>query len=474
MNRSRRARRSPSASPRKRSPRCSAPHFRVTGSENLGRAHVRGERRPGVAAAAGRPSMARARAGASARAGYSSASTGRFRSRLTGAAAPLLLEPPLLDGPRHPDRHTLRLLGESVADQPGQPLHGRVPVGQLGAMPLRHHPQHARPADAAAQPLAQQRPLRVGERRRPVDVEQHGDPRVHLVDVLPAGAAASRGGELQLLVGYLQIVEHLYHDHHDIPPSDKDLRGPIRRPSSPRCSTRWWPRPTRRWLLPARLPAPPAGRTVVVGAGKAAASMALAVEQNWPGELTGLVVTRYGHGLPCRRIEVVEAGHPLPDSSGAGAAARILAMVRGLSADDLVLVLLSGGGSSLLNLPAPGLSLDDVQSGQPTAAALAERPSPRSTACASTSRPSPADGWQQRPGRPETLTFAISDVPGDDPSVIASGPTVGDPSTFADACAIAGALRPRPSPGRAPALARGLRRDAQARRPPARRAAASS
>ncbi len=189
-------------------------------------------------------------------------------------------------------------------------------------------------------------------------------------------------------------------------------------------------------LLPARLPAPPAGRTVVIGAGKAAAAMARTVEESWPGELTGLVVTRYGHGLPCRRIEVVEAGHPLPDSAGSGAAARILDLVRGLTEDDLVLVLLSGGASSLLNLPAPGLSLADVQevgrqllrSGAP----IADINCVRKHLSAITGGRLAVAAWPA-----PVLTFAISDVPGDDPAVIGSGPTVGDPSTFADASEIA-------------------------------------
>ena len=116
--------------------------------------------------------------------------------------------------------------------------------------------------------------------------------------------------------------------------------------------------------VPANLPPPPRGRTVVVGAGKAAAAMARAVEARWPAEkpLTGLVVTRYGHGVgPLKRIEVVEASHPVPDAAGEKAAARILDRVRRLSADDLVLCLISGGGSALLSLPAPGVTLKDKQ-----------------------------------------------------------------------------------------------------------------
>src|SRR6185437_511004 len=112
-------------------------------------------------------------------------------------------------------------------------------------------------------------------------------------------------------------------------------------------------------VLPRHLPAPPRGRTVVVGAGKAAAAMAKAVEDHWRGELSGLVVTRYGYGLRCKRIEVVEASHPVPDAAGQAAAGRILKAVQGLTRDDLVLCLISGGASALLALPVPGITLDD-------------------------------------------------------------------------------------------------------------------
>ena len=113
--------------------------------------------------------------------------------------------------------------------------------------------------------------------------------------------------------------------------------------------------------IPLHLPAEPAGRLVVIGAGKASAEMARAVEAYWPGELSGLVVTRYGYAVPCERIEIVEAAHPVPDAAGLAAAARMLSVVEGLSADDLVLCLISGGGSALLPLPAEGLSLEDKQ-----------------------------------------------------------------------------------------------------------------
>ena len=113
--------------------------------------------------------------------------------------------------------------------------------------------------------------------------------------------------------------------------------------------------------VPAYLPPPPKGRTIVVGAGKASALMAKAVEDNWPGPLTGLVVTHDGHSVPCSRIEIVEASHPVPDERGLRAAERIHALVQGLGPYDLVLALISGGGSALLTLPAPGLTLKDKQ-----------------------------------------------------------------------------------------------------------------
>ncbi len=192
----------------------------------------------------------------------------------------------------------------------------------------------------------------------------------------------------------------------------------------------------------AHLPTSPKGRTLVLGAGKAGGAMAQAVEALWPRDapLSGLVVTRYGHipprpaGLPVR-IEVVEAAHPVPDAAGLQAAERILALAQGLNADDLVLCLISGGGSALLTLPAEGFSLEDKQSINRqllnSGANIAEMNCVRkhlsrikggrlAAACA--------------PARVVTLT--ISDVPGDDPSIIASGPTVPDASTCADALAI--------------------------------------
>src|SRR6185436_9162796 len=113
--------------------------------------------------------------------------------------------------------------------------------------------------------------------------------------------------------------------------------------------------------LPPYLPAPPRGRLIVIGAGKASAAMARVVEEHWDGPLSGLVVTRYGYGVACERIEIVEAAHPVPDAAGLAAAQRLMSVVSGLGEDDLVLCLISGGGSSLLPLPLPGLTLDDKQ-----------------------------------------------------------------------------------------------------------------
>ena len=188
-------------------------------------------------------------------------------------------------------------------------------------------------------------------------------------------------------------------------------------------------------VVPPNLPAPPKGRTLVVGAGKAAAAMAAAVEAHWPGSLTGLVVTRYGHGLPLKRIEVVEAGHPVPDAAGSRAAQQILDSVRGLSADDLVLCLVSGGGSALLTLPAPGISLEDKRA--VTRALLTSGATISEMNCLRKHLSTIKGGRLAAAAAPaRVVSLAISDVPGDDPAVIASGPTVPDPSTFAEARAI--------------------------------------
>jgi glycerate 2-kinase len=187
--------------------------------------------------------------------------------------------------------------------------------------------------------------------------------------------------------------------------------------------------------VPAHLPPRPKGRTVVVGAGKAAASMAAAVEAHWNGPIEGLVVTRYGHGVPCRHIEVVEASHPVPDEAATKAARRILDKVSGLTADDLVLVLISGGGSALLALPADGISLADKQAISRAllkcGADIAEMNAVRKHLSAI------KGGRLAVAAAPaKVVTLAISDVPGDDISVIASGPAAPDASTRADALAV--------------------------------------
>jgi hydroxypyruvate reductase len=187
--------------------------------------------------------------------------------------------------------------------------------------------------------------------------------------------------------------------------------------------------------VPRHLPAPPPGRTLVVGAGKAAAAMARAVEDHWPGELSGLVVTRYGHGAPCQRIEVVEAAHPVPDEAGRAAAARMLAAVQGLTSDDLVLVLISGGGSALLALPFEGISLADKQ--QVNRALLKSGAGIGEMNCVRKHLSAIKGGRLAAAAYPARVrTLVISDVPGDDPAVVASGPTVADPTTCEDALAI--------------------------------------
>ena len=189
--------------------------------------------------------------------------------------------------------------------------------------------------------------------------------------------------------------------------------------------------------LAAHLPSPPKGRTVVVGAGKASAEMARALEAHWPGRLSGLVVTRYGHGAATRDIEVVEAGHPVPDRPGLEAAARMLDLVEGLGADDLVIALMSGGGSSLLPVPLPGLTLADKQAvGK---ALLRSGATISEMNCVRRHLSAIKGGRLAAACAPATVvTLAISDVPGDGPGDIASGPTVPDATTCADALAIVG------------------------------------
>ncbi len=188
-------------------------------------------------------------------------------------------------------------------------------------------------------------------------------------------------------------------------------------------------------IVPPHLPEPARGRTIVVGAGKAAAAMARAVEDHWPGPLSGLVITRHGYGVACRRIAVVEASHPVPDAAGTDAARRILDAVGGLSADDLVLFLASGGGSALMALPAPGISLADKQA--VTRALLKCGATIGEINCVRKHLSAIKGGRLAAAAYPaRVVTLAISDVPRDDPSVIASGPTVPDPTNFADARAI--------------------------------------
>lgn len=181
-------------------------------------------------------------------------------------------------------------------------------------------------------------------------------------------------------------------------------------------------------LVPDCLPPSPRGRTLVIGAGKAAARMACAVEENWQGPMSGMVITRFGHSDDTQTIEVVEAGHPVPEQNGARASLAMLELIEGLSADDLVLCLISGGGSSLFEVPAPGLTLEDISlinrqllhSGAPIDEMNCVR-----------KHLSLVKGGQlaARIHPAKLVTIAISDVPGDAPSTIASGPTVPDPTT---------------------------------------------
>jgi len=186
------------------------------------------------------------------------------------------------------------------------------------------------------------------------------------------------------------------------------------------------------------LPARPTGRTIVVGAGKGAAQMAAAFEKAWDGPLEGTVVTRYGYAAPCERIEVIEAAHPVPDQAGLAAARRLIERVSGLTADDLVVALVCGGGSALLPAPAGSLTLDDeiavnralLASGAPIAAMNAVR---KHVSAIKGGRLAAA----AYPAR--VVSLVVSDIPGDDPALVASGPTVPDATTRADALAIVAA-----------------------------------
>src|ERR1051325_1198681 len=188
-------------------------------------------------------------------------------------------------------------------------------------------------------------------------------------------------------------------------------------------------------VVPPYLPSPVRGRTVVVGAGKASAAMARAFEKAWAGSLEGLVVTRHGHSVACDQIEIVEASHPVPDRAGEEAARGILDIARGLGPDDQLVCLISGGGSALLALPASGLTLADKQAVTRallrSGATIGEINTVRKHLSAIKGGRLAAAAAPAR-----VITLAISDVPGDEPAVIASGPTVPDPTTFADARAV--------------------------------------
>ena len=189
-------------------------------------------------------------------------------------------------------------------------------------------------------------------------------------------------------------------------------------------------------IVPAHLPPPPKGRTLVVGAGKAAAAMALAVEQSWPAAapLDGLVVTRYRHGLLTNRITVIEAGHPVPDAAGEQAAVEILKKVKTLTPQDLLLVLVSGGGSSLLSLPAEGISMPDLK--QVTKQLLLSGAPIQAMNTVRKHLSLIQGGRLAAASRAPVLALVISDVTGDDPTHIASGPCAPDPTSYQDAVAI--------------------------------------
>jgi glycerate-2-kinase len=187
------------------------------------------------------------------------------------------------------------------------------------------------------------------------------------------------------------------------------------------------------------LPDPPKGRTIVVGAGKASARMAEALEAAWPNSgsatISGLVITRYGHACPCKLIEIIEASHPVPDAAGAEAAARVMEKVQGLSADDLVIALISGGGSALMTLPAGNITLAEKQAINQgllaSGAAIDQMNVVRKHLSAIKGGRLAAAAHPAR-----VVGLLISDVPGDEPEVIASGPTVGETSSPAEARAI--------------------------------------
>jgi glycerate 2-kinase len=189
-------------------------------------------------------------------------------------------------------------------------------------------------------------------------------------------------------------------------------------------------------ILPRHLPPPPSGRTLVIGAGKAAASMALAAERHWPASasLEGVVITRHGHGLPTECIQVIEAGHPVPDEAGEAGAREILRRVKSLGPDDLLLALISGGGSALLSLPAEGVGMDALKATTRELLRSGARIEEINTV---RKHLSAIQGGQLASAcRAPVLALIVSDVTGDDPTHIASGPCAPDPTTYADALAI--------------------------------------
>ncbi len=210
-------------------------------------------------------------------------------------------------------------------------------------------------------------------------------------------------------------------------------------------------------IVPRHLPQPPKGKTLVVGAGKAAAAMALAVEQNWPAHapLDGLVITRYQHGLLTNRIAVIEAGHPVPDASGETAAREILRRVKNLAPDDLLLVLVSGGGSALLALPAEGVSMADIKN---ITKQLLMSGAPIQDMNTVRKHLSAIQGGRLASAcRAPIQALVISDVTGDDPTHVASGPCAPDPTTYQDALDVLKRYAVRAPKAAAEHLARGAK-----------------
>jgi len=210
-------------------------------------------------------------------------------------------------------------------------------------------------------------------------------------------------------------------------------------------------------IVPAHLPPPPVGRTLVIGAGKAAAAMALAVEQHWPADapLAGTVITRYGHSLPTQRIAVVEAGHPVPDAAGERAAHGIFTAVKSLTQDDLLLALVSGGGSSLLSLPVASISMADLKA--VTQALLHSGATIQEINTVRKHLSSIQGGRLAAACAAPIRALVISDVTGDDPTHIASGPCAPDPTTYADALEILARYRCAAPPAVLQTLQRGVR-----------------